>query len=215
MIITATVMAHPKRKAAAKALYEQLSKYPFYTTSITWDEKNEEWDTGKRALQTGLAAGGGEWHVVIQDDALLTPYFYENIESAIRGLPTKSLFSLYTGTARPLGKRVKAAVDRAKDGEWLRAYQLFWGVGIVIPTDHIEPMLEFVENIALQYDNKIGEFYCRNGLPVYYCVPSLVDHDDDMGSLIPGHGVAPEPRVAHRLAMDRIKWTDNREARYI
>lgn len=215
MIITATVMAHPKRKAAAEALYKQLLQYPFYTTSITWDQKNEEWDTGKRALQAGLASGGGEWHVVIQDDAILTPAFYQNIEQMIYSLGKQTLISLYTGTSRPLPGRVKAGVDRSADGEWLRHHQLFWGVGIVIPTSHIEPMLEFVEDIELQYDNKIGEFYCRQGLPVYYCIPSLVDHDDDTDTLLDGHGrhISPERRVAHRLATGPVKWT-NKE-RYI
>jgi len=207
MNISITVMAHPKRMEAAEALNDRLVQYPFISNTITWDEVNEEWHTGKRALQDGI--GKGDWHVVIQDDALLTPNFYENIEGAINALPVKTLFSLYTGTARPLKRRVSDAVAKAGDGDWLQANQLFWGVGIVIPSDHIAPMLEFVEPIELQYDNKVGEFYCQNGLPVYYCIPSLVNHDDDLGTLIAGHGtdVSPEPRVAHRLATGSIRWT--------
>lgn len=204
MKISITVMAHPKRKQAAEALYFGLINYPFAYVGITWDEINEEWHTGKRALQVGI---GYDWHVVIQDDAILTPDFYENIKNAIVALKEKSLISLYTGTSRPLGKRVKAAVNKAQDGEWLKSLQLFWGVGIVIPSDHIEPMLEFVENIELQYDNKIGEFYRNNGLHVYYCMPSLVDHDDAVGSLL-GHGQSPEPRVAHRLATGLVRWSN-------
>lgn len=210
MIITATVMAHPKREKQARELQRQLLAYPFYTTSITWDEINEEWHTGKRALQAGLLAGGGDWHVVIQDDAILTPDFYQNIEQMIYSLKQKTLISLYTGTARPLANRVAGAVRKTADGGFLRHHQLFWGVGIVIPTDHIMPMLDFVEDIDLQYDNKIGEFYCRNGLPVYYCIPSLVDHDDDIDSLLPGHGrdINFEPRVAHRVAKGLVSWTN-------
>jgi len=124
-------------------------------------------------------------------------------------LDQKTIISLYTGTSRPLGKRVQAAVDKAADGDMLRFHQLLWGVGIVIPTSHIQPMIEFVEDIELQYDNKIGEFYCNNGLPIYYTIPSLVDHDDDLGSLL-GHGQSPEPRVAHRPATGPITWTKKR-----
>jgi len=208
MNISVTIMAHPRRSEAANSLALVLGQYPFSDMSITWDERNEEWHTGRRALLAGV--GKGSWHVVIQDDALLTPNFYENIENAIKGLPTKTLFSLYTGTARPIPKRVEKAVSKAKNGEWLRHHQLFWGVGIVIPTKHIEPMLEFVEDIDLQYDNKIGEFYCQNGLPVYYCMPSLVDHDDDLGTLLDGHGthINNDPRVAHRLATGLVTWTN-------
>lgn len=204
MRITATVMAHPKRKMQAEYLEAILNYYPFAEVSITYDQKSSEWDTGTRALRKGV--GKGDWHVVIQDDAILTPEFYQNIENMIIARSEKTLISLYTGTARPLGERVKSAVDRTKDGGWLRAMQLFWGVGIVIPSDHIEPMLEFVSDMDdLLYDVRIGEFYLRNGLPVYYCMPSLVDHDDDLGSLL-GHGQAPEPRVAHRLAEGLVEW---------
>lgn len=206
MKISVSIMAHPKRKLAAKALYEQLQKYPFSDVYIIWDELNSEWHTGKRALTGGIVLGS-DWHVVIQDDALLTPNFYENIEGAINALPAKTLFSLYTGTSRPFKRRVGDAVAKARDGDWLQATQLFWGVGIVLPSDQIAPMLEFVEDIELNYDNKVGEFYCQNGLPVYYCIPSLVNHDDDKGSLL-GHGVDnPEPRVAHKLATGRVEWT--------
>lgn len=207
MNISITVMADSRRRVQAEALNDRLVQYPFVSNTITWDEVNEEWHTGKRALQDGI--GKGDWHVVIQDDALLTPDFYANIEGAIKALPMKTLFSLYTGTARPLARRVSEAVAKAKDGDWLQSHQLYWGVGIVIPADHIEPMLEFVEPIELQYDNKVGEFYCQNGMPVYYCIPSLVNHDDELGTLIAGHGtdVSPEPRVAHKLATGRVEWT--------
>lgn len=210
MKISITVMAHSRRQAAAEDLNDRLVQYPFVSNTITWDEINEEWHTGKRALLDGV--GKGDWHVIIQDDAILTPKFYQNIEGAIKALDIKTIFSLYTGTSRPLAGRVKAAVDKSPDGSWLRHHQLFWGVGIVIPTDHILPMLEFVEDVQLQYDNRIGEFYCQNGLPVYYCIPSLVDHDDETDSLLPGHGrdISPERRVAHRLATGLVEWTNKK-----
>lgn len=208
MKISIAVMAHPKRMVEAAELMTQILEYPFCDYRLITDATNTEWATGKRALQVGI--GMGDWHVVIQDDAILTPNFYENIERAITALQQRTLISLYTGTSRPIPGRVKAAVDRAPDGSFLRFMQLMWGVGIVLPTSHIEPMLEFVEDIDLQYDNKIGEFYCRQGLPVYYTVPSLVDHNDDMPSLLPGHGRAinHEARKAHRLAGGLLDWTN-------
>ena len=208
MKISVSIMAHPRRKLQARALYDQLQQYPFSDVFIIWDELNNEWHTGKRALKGGIVLGS-DWHVVIQDDALLTPDFYANIEGAIKALPVKTLFSLYTGTARPLARRVSEAVAKARDGDWLQSHQLYWGVGIVLPSDQIAAMLDFVEDIELQYDNKVGEFYCQNGLPVYYCNPSLVNHDDELGTLLAGHGkdVSPEPRVAHKLATGSIRWT--------
>jgi len=199
-------MAHPKRGKQAGILYSKLKRMPFNQCTLIFDKVNDEWTNGKNCLKAYHPAS--DYHVVVQDDALLTPNFYENLVNAIQGIPEKTLFSLYTGTARPLPGRVKAAVERSENGTWLRTHTLMWGVGLAIPVSHIEAMLEFVEEIELPYDNKIGEFYTRNGLPVYYTVPSLVDHDDDLDSLIAGHGrdIDYEPRRAHTLATGPIEW---------
>jgi len=81
-----------------------------------------------------------------------------------------------------------------------------WGVGIVLPTAHIEHLIEFVDDRDEPYDTRIGIFYQRNRLPIYYTMPSLVDHDDDLGTVIPGHGTVPGARVAHRLATGPVRW---------
>ncbi len=216
MRISAAIMAHPKRKKQAEALSKMLKQYPFVDVSISFDQPGanshqEEWDNGKRALQAGV--GLGEWHVVVQDDAILCPDFHSNLEGAIRAAPSKSLISLYTGTSRPIGKRVKTAVDNAYHASWLQFWMLLWGVGIAIPSDHIEPVLEFVNDPQYkdsQYDTRIGYFYNRNRLPVYYTMPSLVDHDDDLPSLLGGHGreINGDRRVAHRLADGPVRWNN-------
>lgn len=208
MLVSVAVMAHPKRKEAAEALAQELRQYPFSQVTISYDgidagSHQEEWDNGKRALQAGI--GKGDWHVVVQDDAILTPHFYENIVGAINNVPSVSLISLYTGTARPLGKRVKLAVDKVNDETWLSFWLLMWGVGILIPSSHIEPMIEFVDDREEPYDTRIGIFYQRNRLPVYYTMPSLVDHNDEMGSLLE-HGLGPGARVAHRRSDGLIRW---------
>lgn len=208
MNITVTIMAHPDRLREANALALELGQYPFSETSITWDERNSEWDTGYRSLKAGTR--GGDWHLVIQDDAILTPDFYDNLEALITAVPTKTVVSLYTGKVRPLADRVKAAVDKAPDGSFLNHYMLMWGVGILLPSDHIEPLLDFVSDPRYDdtaYDIRVGMFYHRNRLPIYYAVPSLVDHNDDLGSLI-GNDYATDRRVAHRLASGVVRWTD-------
>jgi hypothetical protein len=202
-------MAHPKRKEAAEALALQLKAYPFMDVSITWDEKNEEWDTGYRAIMAG--ADRGDWHVVLQDDALLTPDFYQNLEGAINSVPERVLISLYTGTVKPMREEVKLAVEKAYYATWLKHYMLFWGVGFVLPTDHIKPLLEFVSEeqfAGTLYDIRVGMFYQRHQLPVFYTMPSLVNHDDDLGSLLE-HDVDLEPRVAHRLAEGVVLWNQH------
>lgn len=211
MQISVTVMAVPARKVQAETLRTALSDYPFSDVSVTYDDvaagtHESEWNNGANCLRAGL--GKGDCHVVIQDDAILTPHLYENIEGAIRNAPTKSIISLYTGKARPFPIRITEAINKVVDETWLQYILLMWGVGIVIPTSHIEPLLDFVSDRTEPYDTRIGIFYQRNRLPVYYTVPSLVDHDDDLGTAIPGHGTKPGARVAHRLATELVKWND-------
>lgn len=208
MKISISVMAHPKRKLQAEYLKSILSLYPFSNVSVTYDMNafgthESEWNNGRNSLLAGL--GMGDWHVVIQDDAILTPNFYENIVGAINNAPSASLISLYTGTSRPLGKRVKNAVDKVVDETWLEYWLLMWGVGIVLPTRHIDPLLDFVDDRTEPYDTRLGIFYQRNRLPVYYTMPSLVDHDDSLDSLLE-HGQAKGARVAHRLATGLVAW---------
>lgn len=212
MQISITVMAVPARKLQAEYLAAILRYYPFSDVSVTYDQvaagtHESEWLNGKNSLLAGV--GKGDYHVVIQDDAILTPNFYENIEGAINNCPGgKALISLYTGKARPFPKRVTYAVNKTTHATWLRYMLLMWGVGIIIPTDHIKHLLEFVEDRTEPYDTRIGIFYQRNRLPVFYTMPSLVDHDDDLGTAIPGHGTKPGARVAHKLATGIIQWND-------
>lgn len=197
-------MAHPKRRQQANRLLAQLANYPFIQCYITWDEQNNEWHTGERALRSGIAAGA-DWHIVIQDDAILSEDFYTNVEKALTYVPTKTLVSFYTGKVRPYGDRVATAVAKTKYASWLRFHLLLWGVCIAVPTDHIVHMLEYCEDRQEQYDTRIGIFYQRNMLPIYYTMPSLVDHDDDLGSLL-NHGQTEERRVAHNFVSGPVNW---------
>lgn len=212
MRISATVMAVSARKVQAEAIAKTLRSYPFSDVSITYDPvadgtHESEWNNGVAALRAGL--GKGDYHVVIQDDAILTPNLYKNIEGAIANCPGgKALISLYTGRARPVPQRISEAVKKADRATWLRFYMLLWGVGLIFPTDHIEPLLDYVTEWDEPYDTRIGIFYQRNRLPVFYTHPSLVDHDDEIGTAIPGHGTLPGARVAHRLAAGLIEWND-------
>ena len=210
MNIGITIMAHPRRKKQALALQRQLRKYPFTEVSITWDQEDDEWDTGSRCLAAGATAPV-DWWAIIQDDAILTPDFFVNLLGAIQTVPEPTLISLYVGTVKPMPDRVAEAVRRAYHATWLRANMLFWGVGIILPQSHIAPMLEFLSDPAYSetlYDTRIGMFYQRSRMPIYYTMPSLVDHDDEIGSLL-GHGVDSVGRVAHRTAQGVVLWNNH------
>lgn len=213
MKISVSIMAHPSRRRQAEKLLVQLAGAGFIMRFITWDQLNNEWDTGSRALAAGIGSGS-DYHVVLQDDAILCPNFYDNVAAALAAVPQKSLVSLYTGTGRPLPDRVSNAVAKSANGSWLRFQTLLWGVGVAVPTAHIADLLEFVADRSEVYDTRIGYAYMRQALPVYYTNPSLVDHDDDIGSLLKQSALVPAadyeavPRRAHNFIGDKqVNWT--------
>lgn len=215
MKISITIMAHPKRWQQADNLMLRLVGQDFVQRSITWDQVNDEWETGERALEAGIGTGT-DYHVVLQDDVILPPNFYDHLAAALANVPMRSLVSLYTGTVRPLPDRVANAVQRAGNASWLQFNTLLWGVGIAIPTAHIADMLENVADRKEVYDTRIGVAYQSQRLPVYYTNPSLVDHDNSIGSLLKqSENVSKEdyeklPRVARNFIGNKTVTWNNR-----
>jgi hypothetical protein len=186
MNISVTVMADHRRDASARRLANLVE-----ADHISFDHQRNEWGNGAAAL---LAHGNTDWHCVIQDDAEPVEGFRHQLEHTIRSTPHRTLISLYTGTGRPLQRRVAAAVNT--DATFLQHKGLLWGVGYLIPTADIEPMLAWCKNRREPYDRRIGAWYQHTRRPVLYLNPSLLDHTDT-GSLI-GHDKHVERR-AHRL----------------
>lgn len=186
-------MSHEKRAKEAKALLEKLQAMPFLSTLAIFDRANDEWDTGKRCW---TMYDSGDWHIVIQDDAIISENFYDNVVAALSKVPSKSMVSFYTGKVKPFPSKVTRAVMQADVSaySWLRANNLLWGVCVAIPTDMVEPVLESAEKSRALYDKRLGTYFNRRGLPIYYSYPSLVDHDDSLPSLTNHH---IKKRVAH------------------
>lgn len=192
--VSIAVMAHPKRSSYAESLYNELTRQKFYSVSLIYDDGPGEWETGKRSL---LSHTDSDWHVVIQDDAIISRSFYQNVKNAILHAPQPTLLSFYTGTVRPKVDETKIAIKKAIDNRasWIRSKDLYWGVCIALPTEQIDRVLESAKNKTCLYDRRVGWHYAKHSLPVYYSVPSLVDHDYAIGSLL-GHD-PKSPRRAH------------------
>lgn len=201
--ISIAVMAHPSRAAKAKVLYDKVTRMPFHSVSLVYDEMDNEWSNGKASL---VSHTDSDWHVVIQDDAIISLNFYDNVKAAIENVPQQTLISFYTGRVRPKSMEVTRAVSAAesKDYSWLWAYTLMWGVGIAIPTNLIRDVIKDAETKDFVYDRRIGWYFNKRRLPVYYTYPSIVDHDYKMGSLL-NNDYAELPRVAHVYEPRHIK----------
>lgn len=190
MNVSVSVMAHPSRKAWVDDLLADLGDVP-----VAWDTDGVEWHTGDAAWR--LYDPDADWHVVIQDDAVLCSRFTERLADTLGQAP-KTPVSLYLGTGRPVSwqRRLRGYVSRCTDG-WIRLPAILWGVAVALPTEHVEPMLRVAAKLPIrQYDARISQVYemYRPGTRVWYPMPSLVDHRD--GDSLLGHGGVP--RRAYR-----------------
>lgn len=196
-------MASPERLVYAVSLLDKVSDMGFSHTSLIIDHSKNEWDNGEICLR----AYSGDYHVILQDDAIIGENFYTNIINAI-SLKQNSLISLYTGTSRPFPTRIVRAVNEADSigASFLQAKSLFWGVGFIIPTRDILPMLDYVKDSKLPFDQRIGLYFKQLNKPVYYTYPSIVDHNDELDSLI-GYSIK-SVRKAHKYSDELINFND-------
>lgn len=193
--VSVVVMAHPKRQEFVPELLASLDR----DAEVVWDQRNDRWDTGRRAWQAiDRSASHG---LVVQDDAIICRDLVAGVEKALAHAPAKTPLCLYCGRVRPYRTLVEQLVERADHGRasWLTMTGLHWGVGIVLPVEFIDPMIAWADqrpDIA-NYDRRISRWLDHQNIRTWYPWPSLVDHRDSP-SLVPGRGSAG--RRAHRFA---------------
>lgn len=197
------IMAHHARvEEATKLLIEQEVD----CIVIDIDDQGEN-PTGNE-VWTELSGMDTDWSVVLQDDALPVPEFRRHASAALAHAPQTAV-SFYVGTSRPRPTKVMDAIDEADKvgATWLRADTLLWGVAVAMPTAHLAAYLEWSNRAThFPYDTRIGQWYLRQGIEVYYSWPSLVDHADGV-SLVHADR-ARLPRKAHRLGVPESGWDD-------
>jgi len=193
--LSVSIMAHPSRKEWVQELWNTIGPVP-----TAWDQIGSEWDTGTRAW--ALADPGSSWHLVLQDDTLVTPDLVPRATRILEALDHRGPVSLYLGTGRPQQRRVLDAIARAKDGIVTLPW-LIWGPAIVLPTKDIGPVLDYASRLSYPYDKRLAAYYKLRRIPCLYPHPSLVDHRDTHSLL--GHDMPGMARHAHA-------WIGNEEA---
>lgn len=191
--VSLAIMGHPSRMELVMDLKRVLPN-----AEIAMDERNDRWDTGRRAM---LAYDPEcAWHIVVQDDAILCRDFIAGAERALTAAGDHPV-AFYTGRVRPNEHLVNRMVSYAQllDRSWLAMKGPWWGVSVGIPTDRIEAMVEWCDQRTeiANYDTRMARYFEHVGIDCYYTMPSLVDHrpHDQIPSLVPGRN--GRGRVAH------------------
>lgn len=191
-------MAHPVREPLVEDLLTRLDR----PVEVAWDvgppsgDKPKLWQVRRAALE--LASG--DWHLVLQDDALPCPDLLTGLEAGLDHVPDDvAVVSPYLGTLRP-HTSVFVALVRDADAEgacWIRTASAWWGVALACRTAAIPGLIEAANTMTYLADDTRVNRYFREiiGQDTYYTWPSLVDHREVM-SLV-GH-TSQRHRRAHR-----------------
>lgn len=194
-MLTAVVVAHPKRIEWAQELAEQTS-----ATIVLDTEGLGAGGNHRRALEVGLATGAD--HILsLEDDALPVPNLMAHVADAIEHRPGgDGLIGLYVGKTCPRAERVEAAVQRATESgaSWITASGLLWGVATVWPQRLAGAYLKHAHDNKL-WDTHVRQWCQRNRHDVAYCWPSLVDHRDAPSTI--ERATPKVGRVAHGVGV--------------
>jgi hypothetical protein len=179
MSISVSIMAHPSRKAFIPYIFEKLGQ----EVSVAWDQISNRWDTGKRAWQ--LHDPAASHHLVLLDDVILSRNLLAVLPKVIAGAPGQPI-SLFARNKKHWNPLIEQCLQDRRRVRWLVLQRLNWGPAVLLPTADIAPMLAWVDEHCHMpnYDVRIGYWYLTQRRPVWYTMPSLVDHRIEGDSLV-------------------------------
>lgn len=173
--LAVSVMAHHQRKTFIPSLVKNLGG----DVSVTWDRINNRWDTGRRALLAHDQCPGATHVMVIQDDAVVSKDLPAGVTKALSHVPDDVVLGLYVGRSRPFKESISHITKAITPAtRWVVMDQLHWGVGVVVPVKHVQPMIEWCDQRPdiPNYDKRMSRWFQHKGVKVWYPWPSLVDH---------------------------------------
>lgn len=176
-------MAHESREKYFDYLRKELGDVPFSIDKVKGHKGHiGVWKNCKRAWE--MHDPKADYHVVIQDDAVLCKGFRKKAEDFINQFHTdKKLrgFSFFYGDK--LGFR-DMGMQGKKDGCVFRSSPN-WGVAICMPTHIIQKMIEECDKMYQPEDDvRISKFTKKIGMVIVFPIPSLVDHREEDVSLV-------------------------------
>lgn len=199
-LVSAVVMAHPKRQHLIPYLWDELGD-----VAVVWDQLGDRWHTGRRAMAAFDPAA--EWHLVVQDDAILCRDFLAGAGAVLKHAPAGPV-SFYTGGYSPHAVEVERAVQETKrrGAHYLLMEGPHWGVAVAVPTVLIPEMLRGCEALkgVDNYDMRLQRYFTSRGYRCRYTIPSLANHrvGERNPSLVQGRGNSLG-RTAHEWIGDR------------
>lgn len=210
MKVSIAIMAHPRRK---RYVAELLAMLP--GAVVVWDEKNIRWDTGRRSM---LAFDpDADWHLVVQDDALLCRGFIRQVHAALAEVEGGPV-AFYCGKTGKFGSVLSKDVMRnaSRSGQhFFKAPGPWWGPAVAIKPQDIPAMIEWCDprDDVPNYDRRMSRYFESIGRLCWYSVPCLVEHRTGANdpSLVPGRGISAGRTAAIWMQDGRKEWMESND----
>ncbi|MER5353581.1 NAD(P)-dependent oxidoreductase [Kitasatospora sp. NPDC002551] len=175
--LSGAVMSHPKRAEEARRLAEAD---PGGRVRVIMDPEPEGRPTALRVapLSWSCVAPDTTHHLVLQDDVVLAEGFYEHAERAAAAAPGEAI-ALYAGWEARNGAVARLAA--LTGAPW--AYTLQEHVpcqALMLPAEAARGYAAYQEEHGggWPYDVVVQRYLNAIGMPVRFCTPSTVQHDD-------------------------------------
>lgn len=195
--VAVAVVGHRARQYQAHRLATSLDARLFLDNG-----QLGEWANHRRAWMW-LADQDTDWGLVLQDDAVPVDGMLGHLAAGLESLPDPGLVSLYLGTGYPRHwqPRIRKMLARAGTASWARGGRLLHGVAVAAPTTWAADLVAS-EVATLPYDEHLSWWAKVRDVPVFYTLPSMVDHADQPTLVRHADGQPrTRPRHAHRVGV--------------
>jgi GR25 family glycosyltransferase involved in LPS biosynthesis len=191
------VVADTRRDQQAWALYDTVD-----AKVISFDSGTIGATKNHIRVWTKLLQHGGNWAVVLEDDAVPVDGFTDQLVGALAD-PPANIVGLYLGKGYPKAwQRFVKKATSSETANYVMSSHLLHGVGTAIRMHLVEDMLRCIKRITpvdWPMDEQITRWARLRGERVCYTLPSLVDHADGPTLLVhPDSEGRAAPRVAYR-----------------
>lgn len=177
--VSISIMGHPSRLDWVGILLRELGK----DTPVSMDDGHGLVENCAKAWE--LHDPTADYHLVLQDDAILCDDFVAEVRRVLGDLHMPSVVSLFHSSQPPYGQNAKAAADKGATFLW---GDVLPGPAICIPTAWIADMLAFYRRHPhRQDDTRITRWLAEKDRKAYFPLPSLVDHRDGLSLAGNGH----------------------------
>ncbi|MFF2039484.1 NAD-dependent epimerase/dehydratase family protein [Kitasatospora sp. NPDC058170] len=175
--VSGAVMTHPRRAELARELIERCRPEEL---DLVLDPEPDGPPTGLRtAVRAWSSVPAGATHrLVLQDDAVLTPGFFDHVRAAARAVPDAAL-AFYTHWQSRNAAAVRLAV--LSGHRWAPATAEYTPtVVLLLPAPVAAGFARYArEHGATWADDVVMSRYLRAaGVPTYLAAPNLADHAD-------------------------------------